>query len=252
MSGQADTKTVQQLCLLGDPSLKIGGYETLDRFNTEIIDGAAGIVGSPNEEVMFSAAAYNGDNDYSFVWDFDNDGEFDDAQGDITSYTWEKPGVYWISLKATDGEGSTDIFDTIVSIEFGSKRPSKPVGETRIKPGVTYTYESDINTQGGYWNKVLYKFSWGDGTETEWLASSTASHSWNRLGSYNIKVKALLTHESTDDEDPEDIKETDWSDPIHVSLTKDSSTAGPLYRLLQYILGKYPNAFPIMRLFLGL
>ena len=252
MSNQADTKTVQQLILHGDPSLKIGGYETFDHLSAEIVDGAAGIVGAPNEEIMFTATAYNGDNDYNFVWDFDNDGEYDDAQGEISSYTWKKPGVYWISMKATDGQDSVDIFDTIVSIEFGASSPSKPVGETRIKPGVTYTYESSINTQGDYWNKVLYKFSWGDGTETEWLESATASHSWNRAGSYQIKVKALLTHESTDVDDAENIKETDWSESIYISLSKDTSSTGPLNRLIQYILGKYPNAFPIMRILLGL
>jgi len=252
MSNQADTKTVQQLILHGDPSLKIGGYETFDHLSAEIVDGAAGIVGAPNEEIMFTATAYNGDNDYNFVWDFDNDGEYDDAQGEISSYTWKKPGVYWISMKATDGQDSVDIFDTIVSIEFGASSPSKPVGETRIKPGVTYTYESSINTQGDYWNKILYKFSWGDGTETEWLESATASHSWNRAGSYQIKVKALLTHESTDVDDAENIKETDWSESIYISLSKDTSSTGPLNRLIQYILGKYPNAFPIMRILLGL
>ncbi len=200
---------------------------------------------------MFQAAAYNGDNSYTFVWDFDNDGEYDDALGNIASNRWNIPGVYWISLKVTDGEGSVDIYDTIVAIEFGASTPSKPNGNTNIKAGVSYAYETNINTQGGYWNKVYYKYSWGDGTESDWLESPTASHIWESKSIYQVKAKALLIHESSGEDDAEDLKETDWSDPLSISLTRSASTPGPIIRLLQYFLYKYPNAFPILRQILG-
>jgi hypothetical protein len=232
--------------------LKIGGYSNANKLTAEIVDGAAGIIGAPNEDIIFRAAAYNGDNDYSYAWDFDGDGQFDDAQGEFASFSWNKPGVNWISLRVTDGSNEIDVFDTIVSVEFGASNPSRPVGETSIKPGVTYTYETSVNTQGGYWDKVLYKYSWGDGTESDWLESTSASHTWNKKGIYQVKVKALLTHESTGDDDGEDIKETEWSNPLSISLSRESKSPGPIIRLLQYILEKYPNAFPIIRHILGL
>jgi hypothetical protein len=251
MKKQADTKTVQQLCLLGDPSLMIGGYPSGDNLKAEIVDGAAGIVGVPDEDMIFKAQAFNGDSSYSFAWDFDGDGVYDDAQGDTSSYKWTTPGVYWISLKVSDGTGAEDIYDTIVSVEIGASTPVRPIGETRIESNVKYTYQTDINTQSGYWNKIYYKFSWGDGTESDWLESSSASHIWTKKGVYQIKAKALLVHETIDENDIEDLKETSWSSPLTISLSRSSSTPGPLFRLLQYLFEKYPNAFPIMRLLIG-
>jgi hypothetical protein len=63
IKSHVDTKTVQQLCLLGDPGLKIGGYKTFDHLGAEIVDGAAGIVGAPDEGIMFTPTAYNGGNE---------------------------------------------------------------------------------------------------------------------------------------------------------------------------------------------
>jgi hypothetical protein len=106
---------------------------------------------------------------------------------------------------AKDGQDSVDIFGTIVSVEFGVSKPSKPVKETSLKAGVTYKYESLIIILGGYCNYILYKFSWGDVKETKWLNLTNASHIWTRTGAYQIKVKALLTLKSTGDDAAEDI-----------------------------------------------
>jgi hypothetical protein len=253
MGDQADAKTVEELPLLGDPSLKVGGYPSNDELKAEIVDGAAGVIGAPSESVMFQATAYNGQEPYTYSWDFDNDNVYDDATGEVTSWIWNLPGVYSISLKVTDNNGNSEIYDTIVGIEYGASTPSKPMGETKIKSGETYTYTTDINTQDNYWNHIYYKFSWGDGIETEWIESSEATHSWSIKGVYQVKVKALLTHESGNPDDAENAKETDWSDPLTISLSKTREiTAGPILQLLQYIFNQYPNAFPILKQLLGI
>jgi hypothetical protein len=251
-----DAKEMEELCLLGDPSLKVGGYPTVG-FDAEILDAAAGVIGAPSEEVILQAAAYNGEEPYTYEWDFDNDGVYDDADGEIASWTWSIPGVRWISLKASDNNGEVDIFDTIVGIEFGASTPSKPSGETKIKANKPYTYETTINTQGGYWNHLYYKFDWGDEKETEWIESSKATHTWYETGTYKIKVKAMLTHESSKagPEDAEDFKESDWSNPLTITVTSGRSRQifnHPLIQLLQKFFENYPNAFPILQQLLGM
>jgi hypothetical protein len=124
-----------------------------------------------------------------------------------------------------------------------------PSGETIIKAGEEYTYTANINTRGGYWNNVYYMFSWDDGTITDWLETPSATHTWDEKGTYKVKVKALLTHET---EDEEDFKETDWSDPLTVTLTKSKPKQMTIFEIIQYFFQNYPNVFPILRQLLGL
>ena len=255
MGYQADAKTLQQQALLGDPSLKIDGYETGTQYRAEIIDADAGVLGAPFEEVIFQANAINGQGPFTYEWDFDNDGVYDDATGEVASWTWYLPGVRWISLKVTDNNGEVAKYDTIVGTEFGATTPARPSGETSIESNVEYSYTTSVNMQSGYWNKVYYMFSWGDGTQTDWIESSEASHTWAMKGNYQIKTKAMLTHETALDtsNDAEDIKITDWSDPLTVNLQRTKSTPRPLWiHWLQNLFERYPNAFPVIQQLLGL
>ena len=88
---------------------------------------------------------------------------------------------------------------------------------------------------------LYYKFDWGDGTFTEWLGrynsgeNCIATHTWKEKGTYEIKVKA------------KDIDgwESEWSDPLVVSMpkTKSINEFNPwLMRLIQ--------RFPIFKLLL--
>ncbi|MCK5636289.1 MAG: PKD domain-containing protein, partial [Thermoplasmatales archaeon] len=99
-----------------------------------------------------------------------------------------------------------------------------------------------------------YKFSWGDGTESEWIETPSTTHSWTQKGTYLIKVKAMMTHESAKDDDFEDAKETSWSNPLTITLsrTKSTPTPRPIIQFLQNFFENYPNAFPILRQMLGL
>jgi hypothetical protein len=248
MSYQSDAKTLQQQAMIGDPSLKIGGYPAGNEMRTEIVDAAAGVLAAPFEDVIFSAESFNGEGPYTYEWDFDFDGEYDDATGEVASWSWKIPEVYWISLKATDANGEVDTYNTIVGVEFGATDPEKPIGTTEIKPGEEYTYSTSVNTQSGYWNNVYYKFSWGDGTDSGWIDTPEATHSWKKWGNYKIKVQAMLTHYSTDGiSDGEDVKVTDWSDTLRVKVPRSQDSHSPLLQFLQYIFDKFPNAFPILR-----
>ncbi len=64
----------------------------------------------------------------------------------------------------------------------------------------------------------------------------------------------MMTHESAKDDDFEDAKETSWSDPLVITLsrTKSTPTPRPIIQFLQNFFENYPNAFPILRQMLGL
>ena len=240
MEDQTDCKTVQQMALLGDPSLKIGGYPPSAGLKARINGAAGGIVADEGDTIQFHGAASDGQQPYTYEWDFDEDGKYDDAIGSTVSHSWNSSGVYWVSLKVTDGNNNVDTYNTVVGIEPGASIPTRPSGSTQIKPGVTYTYTSSISATS--WDDIYYKFSWGDGTETDWVDTPSASHSWTATGSYSINVKALLTGES--------VEESDWSDPLIVSITKNKATNHqPLF--LQF-LENHPHLFPLLRYILGL
>ena len=77
---------------------------------------------------------------------------------------------------------------------------------------------------------LYYRFNWGDGTYTEWLGrynsgeNCIASHTWKDKGTYEIKVKAKDV----------DGLESEWSDPLSVSMPKSINILNPwLFRLTQ-------------------
>ena len=52
----------------------------------------------------------------TYSWDLDNDGLFDDATGIIASYTWTLEGVYPISFRVTDDDGTYATGSTTVTV----------------------------------------------------------------------------------------------------------------------------------------
>ena len=118
--------------------------------------------------------------------------------------------------------------------------PDRPSGEINGKTGVEYTYTtSSIDLDG---DQIYYMWDWGDGSTSSWMGSYnsgvevTASHIWDETGDYQIKVKAKDTNG----------KESDWSDPLSVSMPKTKSLNN-LKETLYKFLEEHPNIFPIIR-----
>ena len=94
-------------------------------------------------------------------------------------------------------------------------------------------------------DNVYYWWDWGDGTNSGWLGSYpsgqqvSASHTWTTEGTYPIKVKAKDTDE----------KESDWSEPLSVTMPKNKALINTL--ILRF-LERFPHTFPILRNLLGL
>lgn len=104
---------------------------------------------------------------------------------------------------------------TSVVINNQPNKPNTPSGKTNGNIQTTYTYTSlSTDTNGDY---LFYKFNWGDGVETSWLGpyasgiTVSATHSWSKKGTYNIRVIAKDKYGAT----------SEWSNPLPVTMPLD-------------------------------
>ncbi|MCD6171405.1 MAG: PKD domain-containing protein [Thermoplasmata archaeon] len=128
----------------------------------------------------------------------------------------------------------------IASPSIPPYKPEKPQGPNSGKRGVTYEYTSSATDPDG--DDIYYMFDWGDGTNTTWLGpyksgeKVTASHSWEKRGTYEVRVKA------------KDFRggQSGWSDPLEVKIKFsfniqqyiEQSIVGMIIRLIRsFIIG---------------
>ena len=247
----SDIKTVEQWVLHGDPSLKIGGYDTSQQEVTiEIEESELSSDGVSNTPIGMQAIGQGTPNFYEWSIDTTGDGEYDTyATGETISQSWDKPGVYWVQLKATydDHEETTE---TIVEIECNGfpDKPTKPAGDMQIRAGIPIIYKTSAEDPDG--NDLYYIFDWRDGEYS--LVGPVASgktatgiHTWKENGNYEVKVMAIN----------EFAYWSEWSEPLEITVTKSKTrdiANEPLFYLLQRFFNNNPNLFPILKQILGL
>ena len=64
----------------------------------------SGIVGAT---IALSGSASGGTAPYTYAWDLDNDGQYDDATGASPSHSWDTAGIHTIGLEVTDNVAAT-------------------------------------------------------------------------------------------------------------------------------------------------
>jgi len=120
--------------------------------------------------------------------------------------------------------------------------PSKPIGSSHGKIGMKYNYSSCAIDPNG--DQLYYKWDWGDNTSSDWLGPygsdmiCNASQIWDREGTYSVKVKARDIYGL----------ESEWSDPLVVSMPKSKPINSPFL----YFLENHPHLFPLLRQLIGL
>jgi hypothetical protein len=131
--------------------------------------------------------------------------------------------------------------------EAENQPPYKPVrqtGKINGKVGVEYIYTT--HTTDPDEDQVYYWFDWGDGNSSGWVgpyasgAAGSANHTWSKKGTYQIKVKAKDSFDA----------ESEWSDPLEVTMPRYKIVNRPILKLLQSFLQSHPNLFPIQKLLL--
>ena len=73
----------------------------------------SGIVG---ESITLEGSASGGTPDYTYDWDLDNDGQYDDATGASPSYSWDTADIYTIGLRVTDDTAATATDTAMVTV----------------------------------------------------------------------------------------------------------------------------------------
>lgn len=126
---------------------------------------------------------------------------------------------------------------------FDSEKPTKPNidGPAKGKAGTEYIYTTSTIDPDG--DEIYYYFDWGDDTSSDWLGPYNSgeicecSHSWIDSGNYEIKVKARDIYGT----------ESDWSDPLSISMPKNKNKATNLHSLLLKFLENHPHMFLLLR-----
>ena len=138
------------------------------------------------------------------------------------------------------GEADAYSFTAYEAIETNTppEQPQKPSGNASGKVGTTYTYSTQTTDVDG--DKVYYMWDWDDGTFSDWFgpftsgAAMTVNKSWEKKGTYSIRVKAKDIYG----------KESNWSDPLSITMPYSYRPILPFFQLL---FQRLPNAFPILR-----
>ncbi len=148
--------------------------------------------------------------------------------GEGYKYSFNTRSIHDGSYKAkvilyldSDEDGNPDCVidedesDSFFNIVNGPRIPEKPIGPVEGRPEVAYSYSTSTTHHA---NKMIkYKFSWGDGTDSGWLGpylsgvTIAVNHSWETIGTYSIKVKAMDSA----------IKESQWSEALYMVITEN-------------------------------
>ena len=192
--------------------------------------------GYTNISYSFSTSATDPDNDnlkYQFDWGDGNktDTKYYSSGAKATaSHVWNKPGTYKIKVRAYDKNKWSDWSQskTITITEKPPQpennppdTPEKPSGPSTGETNTSYSYSTKTIDPDN--NQVYYWFDWGDGTNTGWKGpynsntTISVSHSWNKPGTYEIKVKAKDTNNA----------ESPWSQTLTVNIYQQAMNNPP-------------------------
>jgi hypothetical protein len=258
------------LCVSSGTALQVGWRDTdadsiLDIVDTNPITELELIDDNPSGEYRFDFEGissiqpypnnnpYRADNNVSIniienVQYRINDGEWIDIppldegyDNDVESFEFTTEpipkGIHKIEVKAINSVGNSDLDPPfiIVFVDTNNSEPLKPItpqGPSSGKTNENYEYTSVTTDPDG--EDVYYYFDWGDGNNSGWVGPLQSgelvvvSHIWLNQGNYEIKVKA------------KDINgfESDWSDPLPVSMPKNKTINTPFF--IQKLFQQFP------------
>lgn len=126
----------------------------------------------------------------------------------VVDYNEENENLYYIA-----GFDDVMIQGFPTSLYNRPDTPQKPVGNDKVKSNIEYTFTDIAFDPDG--DPVLYKWKWGDGSESEWIGPYNqgilcgAKHSFKHpTRTYIIQVRAKDIYDLL----------SDWSDPLEVKV----------------------------------
>ena len=116
--------------------------------------------------------------------------------------------------------------------------PTIPTVSGESNGKIKQSYEYTICSTDAENENISYYIDWGDETNTGWIGpfpsgqQQALNHTWNKKGTYTIQVKAKDIYN----------QESDWG-----TLSVKMPYEPPHLRFFEWLLERYPNAFPILR-----
>ena len=207
-NGQIVTHTYQEKPASGfyTVTLKVS-YQELGNLGGEVLEEEfTRVIGIDNEQV-FAAFSFSPEEGQAplqvtfdasesrdpdgfivkYEWDFNSNGIFD-AEGMVTSFTFNEPGNYPVTLRVTDNSGETNTVEHIVVIKsdeiiFPVVR-NTPADEILV-PGRAYQFDASesASSEGEI---TRYEWNFGDGQVGN---GRRVTHSYTREGVYEISLR---------------------------------------------------------------
>lgn len=144
----------------------------------------------------------------------------------VQSHNWSSPGIYNVRVNYRSPyfeeiwSPSLEVNITEPNETDLPNKPAAPLGETAGITNMSYSYSTYATDNNG--DNVQYRFDWGDGTVSNWTSlvasgsSSHRAHAWTYAGTYAVKAQARDAYGLR----------SNWSDPLNVSIEKDSDGDG--------------------------
>lgn len=164
----------------------------------------------------------------SYEWDFDEDGRYDDAEGEIVEYEFTQEGTYEVSLRVTDNNGESTTTSEI--IEAGSIGGLRAIITAPVKEGASYYVDEKYEFEGDLsqireGKIVKYEWDLGDGNSK---TSKSVSHSYERAGTYELVLTIYDADGNKDETILEIIVMEEGSPPLVIIETDVTSGPVPL------------------------
>jgi len=147
------------------------------------------------------ASTENGDAPFTYAWDLDNDGQYDDATGKTPSFTSVgQDGVYNIGLKLTNADGFSSTAATTVTVN--NVAPSVAIDPIASEPENIPVSVHAVVSDPGWLDPLTASIDWGDGSGPSPLAGViehirpdatldlNASHTYGDNGTFTVEICA--------------------------------------------------------------
>ncbi|MFH2027564.1 MAG: PKD domain-containing protein, partial [Nanoarchaeota archaeon] len=163
------------------PTAEAGADQTVDEGTIVNFDGRLS-VSSPDTIV-------------SYEWDIDNDGTYD-LDGVTNSTTYADNGIYTVTLRVTDEDGSTAT-DTL-TITVNDVNPNAEAGDNKtVAEDTLVIFNASQSTPGSADDQITkYEWNFGDGSTAEGIISN---HTYILNGNYTVTL--TVTDEDSTSQD---------------------------------------------------
>jgi PKD repeat protein len=190
--------------------------------------------------------------DSQVTWDLDGDGDYDDAIGDTTSYTYDEAGSYRVGVRivSSDDQIAAGVSYLTIKVEPASsvikltataggesstladystfpKVDKKDYRVTLTEATSAISFDASDSTDGSGNPLIYYSWEFGDGEVTEGANEASVTHLYGEAGRYSL---VLTVTDSTGVQDRKVVNVYVGSPAARISVSPSSGEIGTTFR----------------------